>query len=129
VKIFVTGGAGFIGSHLIDRLMLEGHQVTAYDNLSSGKREFIAHHLNQDAFGFIEADTLDFDMLLQSMKGHDTVFHLAANGDIRQGIVETDLHLKQGTIATYNVLEAFPRIMVPYFPSLSTVLVSWLPKA
>lgn len=106
MKIFVTGGAGFIGSHLIDRLMLEEHQVTAYDNLSSGKREFIAHHLNQDAFGFIEADTLDFDMLMQSMKGHDTVFHLAANGDIRQGIVETDLHLKQGTIATYNVLEA-----------------------
>lgn len=106
MRSFVTGGAGFIGSHLVDRLMSEGHGVTVYDNLSSGKKGFISHHLNKPGFQFIEADTLDCDRLTLSMKGHDVVFHLAANGDIRQGMVETDLHLKQGIITTYNVLEA-----------------------
>jgi UDP-glucose 4-epimerase len=123
MKVFVTGGAGFIGSHLIDRLISEGHELTAYDNLSSGKREFIAHHLGQGGFEFIEADTLNFDKLVQSMKGFDIVFHLAANGDIRQGIVETDLHLKQGTITTYNVLESMKinRIKKIVFSSSATV--------
>jgi UDP-glucose 4-epimerase len=106
MKVFVTGGAGFIGSHLVDRLISKGHQVTVYDNLSSGEKEFIEHHLGKDGFQFIEADALDLNTLTSSMKDHDIVFHLAANGDIRQGIVETDLHLKQGTIASYNVLES-----------------------
>jgi len=106
MKVFITGGAGFIGSHLVDRLISKGHQVTVYDNLSSGKKEFIEHHLEKDSFQFIEADALDLNTLTSSMQGHDIVFHLAANGDIRQGIVETDLHLKQGTIASYNVLES-----------------------
>ena len=105
-RVFITGGAGFIGSHMVDRLMSTSYQVTVYDNLSSGRKEFIEHHIGKDNFEFLEADTLDLDMLKRSMKGHDAVFHFAANGDIRQGIVETDLHLKQGTIATYNVLEA-----------------------
>jgi UDP-glucose 4-epimerase len=106
MKVFVTGGAGFIGSHLVDRLISKGHQVTVYDNLSSGEKEFIEHHLGKDGLQFIEADALDLNTLTSSMKDHDIVFHLAANGDIRQGIVETDLHLKQGTIASYNVLES-----------------------
>lgn len=106
VKAFVTGGAGFIGSHLVDQLISAGHEVTVYDSLSSGKKEFIKQHLGRDGFEFIEADTLEFNRLGQSMKGHDVVFHLAASGDIRLGIKETDLHLKQGIIATYNVLES-----------------------
>ncbi len=106
MKVFVTGGAGFIGSHLVNRLISKGHQVSVYDNLSSGKKEFIEHHFGKDGFQFIEADALDLNTLTSSMKDHDIVFHLAANGDIRQGIVETDLHLKQGTIASYNVLES-----------------------
>ena len=106
MKIFITGGAGFIGSHLVDCLIAIGHEVTVYDNLSSGKKEHVEGHLDKDQFHFIEADVLDLEKLRHSMKGHSVVFHLAANGDIRQGIVETDLHLRQGTIATYNVLDS-----------------------
>lgn len=104
-RYFVTGGAGFIGSHLVDRLVTRG-AVTVYDNLSSGKMEFIEHLLGQRDFKFIKADLLDLDTLRQTIPGHDAVFHLAANPDIRAGIENTDLDLKQGPIATRNVLEA-----------------------
>jgi UDP-glucose 4-epimerase len=104
-KYFVTGGAGFIGSHLVDQLVKIG-QVTVYDNLSSGKPEFIEHHLGKSNFRFVKADLLDFDALKQIMNGHNIVFHLAANPDVRAGIRKTDLDLKQGILATYNVLEA-----------------------
>jgi UDP-glucose 4-epimerase len=105
-KMFITGGAGFIGSHLVDKLIEAGNEVTVYDNLSSGKADNIKHHFGKDSFGFVEADLLDFETLKQSMKGHEVVCHLAANPEAREGITKTDLDLKIGTIATYNVLEA-----------------------
>ncbi|MCL0053249.1 NAD-dependent epimerase/dehydratase family protein [Dehalococcoidales bacterium] len=105
-RYFITGGAGFIGSHLVDRLMEEGNQVTVYDNLVSGKREWIEHHLGKKSFRFIEADLLDFDTLKQAMKGHEVIWHLGANTDIPTGNKITDLDLKNCTIATRNVLEA-----------------------
>ncbi len=105
MKYFVTGGAGFIGSHLVDRLLNMG-AVTVYDNLSSGKKDFIGHHLGRNDFHFIQADLLEFATLREAMRGHDVIFHMAANPDARAGIEDTDLDLKQGTIATYNVLEA-----------------------
>lgn len=104
-KIFVTGGAGFIGSHLIDRLASMG-AVTVYDNLSSGKKEFIKHHPSGGDFEFIQADLLEFDTLRKAMGTCDVVFHMAANPEARAGTEYTNLDLKQGTIATYNVLEA-----------------------
>lgn len=104
VKYFVTGGAGFIGSHLVDRLV-ETFEVTVYDNLASGRKEFVAQHFGKNNFIFIEADLLDFDTLKKAMANHDVVFHLAANPDVRAGIENTDLDLKQGIVATYNVLE------------------------
>ena len=103
---FVTGGAGFIGSHLVDRLMEEGSKVTVYDNLVSGRREWIEHHFSENGFRFIQADLLDTDNLTQAMKGHETIWHLGANTDIPTGNRITDLDLKNDTIATYNVLEA-----------------------
>lgn len=104
-KYFVTGGAGFIGSYLIDRLAERG-AVTVYDNLSSGKKEFIEHHLGRKDFKFVPADLLDLDALKEAIRGHDLVFHMAANPDVRAGIRDTDLDLRQGALATYNVLEA-----------------------
>ena len=105
MKIFITGGAGFIGSHLVDCL-INSDGVTVYDNLSSGSKEFIQHHLGNPGFHFIQADLLDFDALNQAIAKHDIVFHLAANPDVRAGIANTKLDLQQGTLATHNVLEA-----------------------
>src|SRR5574341_821544 len=104
-KFFVTGGAGFIGSHLVDRLMNIG-EVTVYDNFSSGKKKFIQHHLDRPNFRLIEDDLLNFKGLVKALEGTDLVFHLAANPEARLGIENTRLDLEQETLATYNVLEA-----------------------
>ena len=104
-SIFVTGGAGFIGSHLVDKLMSEGNRVTVYDNLVSGKKKDIEHHIGKEGFQFIEADLLDFDRLKETMAGHEIIWHLGANTDIPGGNRVTDLDLNNCTIATRNVLE------------------------
>ena len=106
MKAFVTGGAGFIGSHLVDRLRGRNNDVTVFDNLSSGRRAFMEHHRNNNNFEFVQADLLGLREVKKAMAGHDIVFHLAANPDARLGIENTDLDLKQETISTHNVLEA-----------------------
>jgi UDP-glucose 4-epimerase len=107
LRYIVTGGAGFIGSNMVDRLLAKpDNQVTVIDNLSSGRREFLAEHENNDRFRFIEGDLLDLDLVKSSIPGHDLVFHIAANPDIRLGTTQTDTGLKNGVLATYNVLEA-----------------------
>jgi UDP-glucose 4-epimerase len=106
MKAFVTGGAGFIGSHLVDSLMKNGHSVTVYDNLSSGDTLFLQPHLHKKDFTFIKADLLDFKRVIKEIKGHDIIFHLAANPHVRLGEKQTDLDLNQGVFATYNVLES-----------------------
>lgn len=105
-RYFITGGAGFIGSNLVDRLVAEGNEVTIYDNLASGRKENIKHHLGKERLRFIEADLLHFDTLKEAMKEYDVIWHLGANTDIPGGNKITDLDLKNCTIATYNVLEA-----------------------
>jgi UDP-glucose 4-epimerase len=106
MKIFVTGGAGFIGSHLVDILIKKGHTITTYDNLSSGKKEYIEHHNNNKSFRFVKADLLDKDRVVEEIQNHEVIFHIAANPHVRLGETQTDLDLKYETIATYNVLEA-----------------------
>ena len=104
--MFVTGGAGFIGSHLIDKLLSRGYYVTSYDNLSSGKKEFFKYHLKNDKFKFVESDLLDLKRLKKEIKNHDAIFHIAANPFVRLGEKQTRLDLEQGAIVTYNILEA-----------------------
>ena len=107
MRYFITGGAGFIGSNMVDRLMVNPDNfVTVYDNLSSGKREFLKEHENKDHFKFIKADLLEFDELKQSIQNHEFVFHFAANADVRLGVEKTNTDLKNGIQATFNLLEA-----------------------
>jgi UDP-glucose 4-epimerase len=105
-RVFVTGGAGFIGSHLVDILTGQGYHVTAYDNLSNGRREFIEHHLGRANFRFVDADILDEGRLADAMKGHDLVWHLAANTDIIGGVEQPRRDLRDCVIGTFNVLQA-----------------------
>jgi UDP-glucose 4-epimerase len=120
---FITGGAGFIGSHLADRLLAEGQNVTVYDSLISGKNTNIEHNLNKKNFHFIQSDLLDLESLKKAMKGHEVVWHLGANTDIPGGNKNTDIDLKNCTIATWNVLEAMRGTGVSkiLFASSSTV--------
>jgi UDP-glucose 4-epimerase len=106
MRYFVTGGAGFIGSNMVDRLLADGHAVTAYDNLSTGQSRFLDQAKKSPAFRLVEGDMLDERKLTDSMKGHDFVFHFAANADVRFGTNHPRRDLEQNTIATYNVLEA-----------------------
>lgn len=108
MRSFVVGGAGFIGSHLVDRLVSRG-PVTVYDNLSVGKLAFIASHVDAGRAKLVEANALDLERLTAAVSEHDVVFHLAANPEARWGLERTRLDLEQGTIATYNVLEAMRR--------------------
>ena len=101
-KVLITGGAGFIGSNLADRLVADGLDVTVYDNFSTGRHEFVS---GLDA-RVVEGDVLDAGALQAAMAGCDTVFHLAANADVRHGLEHPRRDLEQNTIATSNVLEA-----------------------
>ncbi len=120
---FVTGGAGFIGSHLVERLLADGNTVTIYDNLSLGRGEWIAPLLDDPRFRLVENDLRDPDSLREAMAGHDLVFHLGANTDIRKSNQDTSLDLENSVIATHNVLEAMRLLGVRklLFASSSTV--------
>jgi len=103
---FVTGCAGFIGSHLVDRLIQAGHTVIGYDNFSTGMPEFLVAARKSRQFTLTRGDLLDLDALTQSMHGAEFVFHLAANADVRFGTTHPHKDLEQNTLATFNVLEA-----------------------
>ena len=106
MKILVTGGAGFIGSHLVDRLLNTGQSVIAFDNFSTGQRRFLDNAQNNDQFELIEGDLLDQSMIGSAMQRVEFVWHLAANADVRFGTDRPRQDLEQNTIATANVLEA-----------------------
>lgn len=106
MRALVTGGAGFIGSHLIDRLVSRGDTVVVIDNLSSGNLDFIQNHIDSGKVSLIRGDITNYQDVLSAMNGIECVFHLAANPDIRLGTKITDTDLQQGTIATYNIVEA-----------------------
>jgi UDP-glucose 4-epimerase len=105
-NIFVTGAAGFIGSNLVDRLLSQNRQVVGWDNFSTGQAEFLRAAEKQPGFQLRRGDNLDLPALTSAMAGCDTVFHLAANADVRFGLEHPKKDLEQNTLATFNVLEA-----------------------
>lgn len=102
-KFIVTGGAGFIGSTMVDELASRGARVTIVDNFSTGFREFVCKHENAT---LAEGDLLDPDFLDKTFRGHDFVFHFAANADVKDGLLHPRKDVEQNTLATHNVLEA-----------------------
>jgi UDP-glucose 4-epimerase len=104
-RALITGGAGFIGSTLADRLLEDGVEVAILDDFRTGRHEFITGALERGADLF-EGDVLDDGVLRAAVEGCDTVFHLQANADVRHGLEHPRRDLEQNTIATANVLEA-----------------------
>ncbi len=105
-RCFVTGGAGFIGSHLTGYLLERGPGVTVYDNLSSSDGHWIASRDDDSRLRFVHADLRDAARLRREIRGHDVVFHLGANTDIQRGNTDTRLDLENCLLGTHNLLEA-----------------------
>ena len=116
MRCVITGGAGFIGSHLVDSLIKDGHDVLVIDNLSSGKREYV----NPSA-GFIKAD-INSD-LSSSIKGADAVFHFAADPDVRASADNPEPSFRNNVVGTYSVLESCRKADVKSFVLASTSTV------
>jgi UDP-glucose 4-epimerase len=106
VRSFITGAAGFIGSHLTDALLARGDSVVAWDNFSTGQRDFLRAASAKPLFQLVHGDVLNLPKLTTAMDGCERVFHLAANADVRFGLEHPSRDLEQNTIATFNVLEA-----------------------
>jgi UDP-glucose 4-epimerase len=107
-RYFIVGGAGFIGSHFTDRLLADPTvaAVTLYDNFSSGREWHYQEHCRDSRFKVVRADVKDVDQLTATMRGHDTVIHLASNPDIARAATEPDIDFREGTYLTNNVVEA-----------------------
>ncbi|MFH1916029.1 MAG: NAD-dependent epimerase/dehydratase family protein [Nanoarchaeota archaeon] len=107
MKAMVTGGAGFIGSHIVDRLVSLGYEVVVIDDFSTGQEEFLAK--SKDKITIIRKDLTNLAAILPHFSGCTIVFHLAANADVRHGLKHTRRDIEQNTLVTYNVLEAMRR--------------------
>jgi Nucleoside-diphosphate-sugar epimerases len=118
----VTGGAGFIGSHLVDTLVAQGNEVLVIDSLCAGRRECIARHIDTGVARFIQADLLE-DGWQEHIEGADRVFHLAADPDVRQSAIDPEPTMQNNIMATYRVLEAMRKYQVPEFVFTSTSTV------
>jgi UDP-glucose 4-epimerase len=107
MHIAITGGAGFIGSTLVDRLMSAGHTITVIDNLSGGHREFLAQHLESPRFRLVVEDVRNTEGLTAALDPSiELVFHLAANADISRGVEDPTLDFQHSIVATFSLLQA-----------------------
>jgi len=106
MKMLVTGGAGFIGSHLVDRLVDEGYKVRVVDNLSSGRTENLRRHTDSNAIELLIGDLKDPQTALRSVENVDMVFHFAANPEVRVSSIDPETHFNENIVATFNLLEA-----------------------
>jgi len=123
-KAVVTGGAGFLGSHLVDALMRLGYEISVIDNLSSGSVDNVRTWLGQQGFSFVKGDLKERDGAWRSaLREADMVFHFAANPEVRISSVEPRIHFDENIVATFNILEAARRADVDafVFASSSTV--------
>jgi len=105
VRVFVTGCAGFIGSHLVERLLADGHEVAGFDDLSTGRQRFLAGALDRPGFTLTVGELRDTDAVARALDGCDMVFHLAANADVRHGLADPRRDLERNTLATFALLE------------------------
>ena len=115
MKCLVTGGAGFIGSHLTELLLNEGHKVTVLDNCSTGRKSNLSHLKDNKNLSFFEVDIRDRGAIIPLFEGIDWVFHLAALGDIVPSINMPDEYFSSNVQGTYNVLEASRSVQVKRF--------------
>ena len=107
MKGVITGGAGFIGSHLVDALMEAGWEVAVIDNLSSGSMANVSRWLNNSRFSFYEEDLKDpRGSWVKAFSGANVVFHMAANPEVRVSSTKPRIHFDENLVATFNVLEA-----------------------
>lgn len=113
MRILVTGGAGFIGSHLVDALLAEGHTVTALDNLSTGRLENLAHLSSHPAFCLMRGDILDAALVDRLIAETDMVYHLAAAVGVAHVVRDPLGSLRTNVRGTENVLEACARYRRP----------------
>ena len=111
MKVLVTGGAGFIGSHLVDRLLDKGQNVLCIDNFTLGSKENLEYAFTKKNFELVELDLNNFDELnkLFATNNFKFVYHLAANSDIQKGTKSTTTDLELTFMTTYNILEAMRR--------------------
>lgn len=126
-RTVVTGGAGAIGSHLVGALLDAGASVRVIDNFSSGRREGLAPYRGRPGFDVVEADLRHPAQFRDALGGSTSVWHLAANPDIRLGTRDPTLDLEQGTLTTFNVLEAARRNDVAEVLFSSSSVVYGLP--
>ena len=105
-NVLVTGGAGFIGSNLVDSLLMDGNRVTVLDNFSTGKRENIQHNLRRDDFVLIEGDIRDYETCKRATEGMDTIFHEAALGSVPRSIKDPMTSTEVNVTGFVNVLFA-----------------------
>jgi UDP-glucose 4-epimerase len=109
MKILVTGGAGFVGSHIVDRLVTEGYKVRVIDNLSSGRFENLKQWLSEKCIELIPADLRDLDAAFRVVEDIEVVFHFAANPEVRVSVTDPETHFTNNVVATFNLLEAMRR--------------------
>ena len=124
MSILITGGAGFIGSHLVDHYIGRGERVCVLDNLSKGGLDNIGRWLDSDGLTFVKGDLLDSSSIDEAIEGCEVVYHLAANPEVRSSRASPSDHFRQNVECTYNLLEAVRKkgdVKSLVFASTSTV--------
>jgi len=124
MSILITGGAGFIGSHLVDHYIGRGERVCVLDNLSKGGLDNIGRWLDSDGLTFVKGDLLDSSSIVEAIEGCEVVYHMAANPEVRSSRASPSDHFRQNVECTYNLLEAVRKkgdVKSLVFASTSTV--------